>query len=171
MKTITKTFVLSLICVLSFQFTAAQPTMSSKYTDTEVDGMIRAYKTSHSKDVRPSVVLQQQFIKDFPKARDIEWEVAANIYEAEFEIGRTDYKAYYDRNAGLLMYIQEVRGSELPAIVKNGAEAKYPNYKFDDIKRIVKGKEIFYQVEMKKEQLEIKATFRENGTFVKEILD
>ena len=84
MKTITKTFVLSLICVLSFQFTAAQPTMSSKYTDTEVDGMIRAYKTSHSKDVRPSVALQQQFIKDFPKARDIEWEVSANIYEAEF---------------------------------------------------------------------------------------
>ena len=69
------------------------------------------------------------------------------------------------------MYIQEVRGSELPALVKNGAEAKYPNYKFDDIKRIVTGKEIFYQVEMKKEQLEIKATFRENGTFVKEILD
>lgn len=171
MKTITKTLFLLLISILSFQFTAAQPTISSKYTDTEVDGMIRAYKTSYSKDIRPSAALQQQFIKDFPKARDIEWEAAGNVYEADFEIGRTDYKAYYDQNAGLLMYVHEIRQSGLPAIVKNGAEAKYPNYKFDDIKRIVKGKETFYQIEMKKEQMEIKATFRENGTFVKEILD
>ena len=164
---------LVLACLISCQTATAQPmpAISKKYSDAEIEKMIVAFKTTREKDVYPTTGQQQQFGKDFPNARDIEWEIAANVYEVEFEIGYTDYKAYYDESANLIMYIVDIRESDLPAIVKNAAMSKYPNYKFDDIEKVVKGSETFYKVEMEKGKSEIKAVFNPNGIFVKEVFN
>ena len=172
MRTIALFISLTLIFFISCQSVVAQPNpaISKKYSNTEIEKMISAHKSVHSQDTYPATSLLQQLRNDFPKAKDMDWEVGANIYEAEFEIGWTDYTAYYDEGANLLMYTVELRETELPAIVKNAAMSKYPNYKFDDIKKIVKGTDIFYKVEMeKRNSMDIKATFRPDGAFLKEI--
>jgi len=174
MKALIILFNLVLAGLISCQSVVAQPapSISNKYSNTEIEKMVFAYKTAAQRDINPPANMQQQLVKDFPNSRDIDWETGANIYEVEFEIGRTDYKAYYDNNANLLMYTVDLIESELPAIVKNAAMSKYPNYKFDDIKKIVKGTETFYKVEMeKKHAADIKATFKPDGTFIKEIYD
>lgn len=162
---------LILACLISCQIATAQPIpiMSKKYSDGEIEKMINDYKATRQRDVQPTIDQQQQFSKDFPNARDVEWEVAANVYEVEFEIGRVDYKAYYDESANLIMYTIEIKEVDLPAIVKNAAMSKYPNYKFDDIKKVVRGSETFYKVEMEKGKSDIKAIFKQEGTFIKQI--
>ncbi|MFV0535755.1 MAG: hypothetical protein ACK5M3_00105 [Dysgonomonas sp.] len=162
---------LALTCLISCQTATAQPlpAISKKYSDGEIEKMIDNYKSIRQRDIRPTTNQQQQFLKDFPNARDIEWEVGANVYEVEFEVGHTDYKAYYDESANLIMYALEIREVDFPAIVKNAAMSKYPNYKFDDIEKVVRGSETFYKVEMEKGKSEVKAIFKPDGTFVKEI--
>lgn len=174
MKKLILSLSMALTCLISCQSISAQPNpaITKKHSNADIERMIDAYRGTAHRDIYPVTNLQQQLTKDFPKSKDIEWETGADIYEVEFEIGWTDYKAYYDNEANLLMYTVDIRESELPAVVKNAATSKYVNYKFDDIKKIVKGTDTFYKVEMeKRNSADIKATFRPDGTFIKEVYD
>jgi len=172
MKTIAY-LVISVIFFMSCQSVSAQPnpSISKKYSNDEIEKLINTYKISHSQDISPAAIFQQQLQKDFPNAKDIDWEEASDVYEVEFEIGRTDYKAYYDKSANLLAYKLDLKESQLPAIVKNAAITKYPNSKIDDIKKIVKGTETIYKLELKKDKMEKEALFNSKGTFLKELMD
>ena len=172
MKTVTY-LIISFIFLISCQSALAQPnpSISKKYSNVEIEKLISNHRMSHSMDILPTATLQQQLQKDFPNAKDIDWEEASGIYEVEFEIGRTDYKAYYDKDANLLAYSLDMRESQLPAIVKNAAITKYPNSKIDDVKKIVKGTETMYKLELKKEKTEREVLFNSNGTFLKELID
>jgi hypothetical protein len=150
---------------------AQNPAISARYSNEEIAQMIKTYQTSHSHDVVPPDNLQQKFQLDFPKAHDVEWEMAHDIYEVEFEISFRDFKAFYDANGNLLMTREEIRHSELPAIVKNAAESKYPKYAFDDIYKIRRGTEVFYNIEMEHGKMEVKLSIKSDGTVVKERVD
>lgn len=174
MKYKSKFLALALIALVACQSAVAQlptPTISAKYNNDEISKMVEAHKRTHSQDIRPNATLHAAFTKDFPNSRDIDWEIAANLYEVEFEIGRIDYKAYYDENGNLVMYSHEVKEMDLPAVVKNAAMDKYPNGKFEDYKKVVKGTKTFYIVELEKGETDIKATFDPKGTFIQEIFD
>jgi hypothetical protein len=163
-------------CIFFMQITFAQsnPAISKAYSNEEIAQMIKTYKIAHSHDVMPSAILQQKFQTDFPKAYDIEWESDGNIYEVEFDIQYKDHKAYYDAKGNLLMYIKELYRSELPAIIKNAAESKYPKYyTLEDIEKIQRGTEVFYKVEMENRtsDLEVKLLIKENGTILEETFD
>ncbi|MDR1937607.1 MAG: hypothetical protein LBQ73_03790 [Tannerellaceae bacterium] len=173
MKIIFKTWsITGSLFVMSLAAAAQTPAISTKYSDEQIETQIQRYHAADSRDVFPGEALSQQLKKDFPAAYDIEWEVAAGIYEAEFEIKWKDYKACYDAEGNLLMYTFDVRLSEVPAIVKNAAKAKYPQFKFDrDAQKILKGKNTFYQITMERGETEIETTFKSDGSFVKERYD
>jgi hypothetical protein len=112
-----------------------------------------------------------KFNADFPKAHDVEWEVADSIYEVEFDIRFRDWKAYYNAEGNLLMTVEEIYRSDLPAVVKNAAEAKYPKYHFEDIDRIRRGTEVFYRIEMELRDTEVELLVQSNGTITEEKID
>ncbi|GHU96117.1 hypothetical protein FACS1894156_6800 [Bacteroidia bacterium] len=87
--------------------TAQNPAIYSRYSDSAIVQMIEKFRVAHSRDVFPAAHLQQKFQNDFPKARDVEWETANDIYEVEFEVGHRDFKALYDTNGNLLMVNEE----------------------------------------------------------------
>ncbi|MDR0419933.1 MAG: PepSY-like domain-containing protein [Prevotellaceae bacterium] len=153
--------------------TQANPAISTAYSNEEIAQMIEKHKRSHTHDVMPSAELQQKFTTDFPKAYDIEWETDGNIYEVEFDIKTRDYKAYYDSKGNLLMIVQEIYRSELPAIVKNAAENKYPKYHFEDIDKISQGTDVFYKIEMERtfSDSEVKLLIKADGSIQKEKID
>ncbi|MDR1169237.1 MAG: hypothetical protein LBK97_00185, partial [Prevotellaceae bacterium] len=70
-------------------------------------------------------------------------------------------------------YVQEIHRSELPAVVKNAAESKYPKYRFDDIDTIRRGTEIFYKIEMehKSSGSEVKFLIGEDGAILEQTFD
>ncbi len=172
MKTTFRILATSMLLLLSQLITAQNPATSTKYTDAEVNNLIKKYQTSSSRDASPNAAVSQQFRKDFPASYDIDWEMGEQIYKVEFEIDRKDYNAYYDSLGNLLMYIFEIKLLELPAIVKNAAQSKYIDYKFDrDPEKIIKGKNIYYKIPMERKETEIKAIFKSDGSFVKEYYD
>jgi hypothetical protein len=172
MKTV-KFFLCGLTAMLYMPFVEAQttPDISGKYSDAEIDRLIRSYAAAVSRDVTPSQTLWQKLMQDFPKAYDPEWETAENIFEVEFEIGHTDYKAYYDKDANLLMYYYEIRESKLPAAVRDAAKERYPKFRFDEIKKAHKGTAVFYKIEMERRDLEVKMVIRSDGAFVEDWID
>jgi len=158
--------------LLAMQTLAAQnPAISTVYSDVEIARMMEQFRAAKSHDVIPPSNLQQKFHADFPNARDVDWEVANEIYEVEFEIRYRDFKVFYDKNGNLLMVVEEFRSWELPAVVKNAAEAKYPNSKFDDIAKIRRGTETLYKVEMGKRDVEVKLLIKSDGTVLNERFD
>jgi hypothetical protein len=173
MKIIIKTLsITGALLVMSLTSAARNPAVSTKYSDGQIETQIRSYRAANARDVFPNETLSQQLKKDFPTARDIEWETAAGIYEAEFEIKQNDYKAFYDADGNLLMYAFEIRLSEVPAIIRNAAKSKYPKFKLDrDAKKIVMGTKVLYRVTAESGETEIEATFNADGSFAKEQYD
>jgi hypothetical protein len=154
------------------QTTIAQdPKISTRYSNEEISQMIKKHKMTAAHDVVPTAELQQKFKADFPRAYDVEWESAEDIYEVEFNIKLRDYTAYYDANGNLLMTIQEIRRSELPAIVQNAAVEKYPKYKFEDIDKIRRGTEVFYKIEMELRDTDVKLLIKSDGVLLDERFD
>ncbi|MDR1973251.1 MAG: hypothetical protein LBQ31_01095 [Bacteroidales bacterium] len=165
-------FIAGALLVMNLTATAQNPTVSTKYSDEKIESLIQSYHAADAHDIFPSETLSQKLKKDFPAARDIEWETAAGIYEAEFEIGWKDYKAYCDADGNLLMYTFDVRLSEVPDVIKNAAQTKHPDFRLNrDARKIIKGKKVLYEVTFEKGEVEIEATFNSNGSFVKEHYD
>ena len=174
MKALTRISIIALCSLFFLNVNINAQTVSTEYTVAQIDEMHKQHRMFHPRNTVPSQELSNKFALDFPNARDIDWEKSDILYEVEFEIGRivsTDYKAYYDLNGKLVMYKQEIPTRDLPAVVKNAALAKYPNFKFEDIDKIVKGKETFYQIELEKGDLEVKILVNANGAILNEIID
>ncbi|GHV26089.1 hypothetical protein FACS1894176_06110 [Bacteroidia bacterium] len=168
-----KILLLSLTACLPIAALKAQthsPVMAT-YGNAYIDSLICACSSVQSKDATPPAELQQKFRKDFPKAFDVEWEMAGNVYEVEFEIRFTDYKAFYDAKGNLLMYGCDTKASNLPGVVKSAAEKLYPKYRFDDVKKVRKGSETFYKIEMERRGSEAKMVIKQDGTTVEKWCD
>ena len=166
-----KVLFLLLAALITNVLQAQSPAISTKYSDAEIAELILRYKNSRDHDTHATGVLLQRFRQDFPNARDVEWETNGELYEVEFEIGPHDFAAFYDRNGELLMYKQKIRVGELPAIVKTAAEARFPKYRFDDIEKIVKGTQTFYEIEMKLREAEVKMIITDRGEVIREKYD
>jgi hypothetical protein len=169
-----KIFIAVMSCAVFMQVATAQssaPAISDAYSNETIAEMIRKYRTSHSRDVTPPAKLATKFKADFPKASDVEWEIADSIYEVEFDVRFRDWKAYYDAKGNLLMTVEEIYRSKLPAVVKNAAEAKYPKYHFEDMDKIRRGTEVFYRIEMELRDTEIELLIQSDGTITDEKID
>jgi cytochrome P450 len=153
-------------CLFIVQAAVAQsnPAISKEYSDETVAAMIQKHKSAHSRDVIPPAELAAKFRADFPKASDAEWELAEGVYEVEFDIRFRDCKAYYDAKGNLLMTVEEIYRSELPAVVRNTAETKYPKYRIEEVERIRRGTEVFYKIEMEHRDSEVKILVKSDGT-------
>lgn len=111
----------------------------------------------------PSVVINN-FKKEFPKAEDIEWELKRGEYNVEFEIGWTkDYEAWFSADGKLLRYTEDISERELPKKVSEAVKSKFPDYRIDDVEKIVNdGKEI-YELELERGKEDFKVFFTKSG--------
>lgn len=149
----------------------ANPTVTTIYSLEQIDQMHRDHRMAHPRNAYPPQNISAKFAKDFSNVRDVDWEKSNIFYEVEFEISRMDYDAYYDMEGNLVMYKCEINESDLPAVVRNAALAKHPNFKFDDVDKVVKGSQTFYNVKLEKGKLEVKIVMQHDGTIISEYFD
>ena len=159
-------YVAVMATVTSCTSVAQNPAISKKYSDKEIKDLVQNYERSNHRDIVVEKGLLQKFQQDFTKATSVEWETNDEIYEVEFKVNSRDFEAYYDKDGNLLMYKQDIREGELPAVVKKSATEKYPKYRFDDIEKIVKGTQTFYKIEMELKDTEVKMFITETGKFI-----
>lgn len=175
MKTLRNAIIVCL-SVLSFSFVQCAdaqnlPKTSSKYSVVQVDELYKKYLTEYKHDIMAPASLNTTFSNEFPNARDIEWEESTSMYRVEFEIGRQDYKAYYDKDGALVFYKREIYVNELPSIIKNAVLNKYPNFRIDDVEVYNKANVLTYEVKVEKGDLEYKVMLDDAGTILSEIMD
>lgn len=114
----------------------------------------------------PSVVLNI-FKKEFPKASDIEWEKKGEQYNVEFEIEwYKDYEAWFSADGKMVRYTEEISDSDLPKAVKDAIKKLYPDYRIDDVKKIVTGGLPTYKVEIEKGHEELDLIFSNDGKLI-----
>ena len=112
----------------------------------------------------PSVVVNS-FKKEFPKAKDIEWEKKGEVYNVEFEVGFfSDYEAWYDTTGKIIRYTQEISNRDLPKAIKDAIKNQYKGYRVDDAKKQVENNIETYLVEIEKKKDEINLVFSADGT-------
>ena len=129
--------------------------------------ILMATGTIIAQDIRqsdvPSVVVNN-FKKEFPKAKDVEWEMKGVVYNVEFEIGiSTDYEAWFDTSGNLIKYTQEIPNRELPKTIKDAVKKQFDGYRVDDVKKQVENNIETYLVEIEKKKEELNLVFSKDG--------
>ena len=131
-------FIAVVLRAISCSSSAPNPVISTQYTDSKIETLIQSF--TPNRDIQPTATQLQRFQRDFPNAREVDWESNNQIYEVEFEVNHRDFTAFYDNEGNLLMFKQEILNSELPKIVKAVAETQFPNFRLEsDTYKIVKG--------------------------------
>ncbi|PVX49298.1 putative PepSY-like beta-lactamase-inhibitor [Balneicella halophila] len=111
----------------------------------------------------PSVVVNQ-FNNDFPKAKDVDWELKNNVYNVEFEQGwDKDFEAWYSADGKQIKLEEDLTKRELPKAVIATIEKEYPSFKLDDIEKITEAQKVTYKVEIENKSMEKTLFINENG--------
>jgi hypothetical protein len=114
----------------------------------------------------PSVIVNN-FKKEFPKAKDVEWEKKGDNYNVDFEIGwGTDYEAWFSTAGKLIKYKMEISKASLPQAVKDAIQAKYKGFRIDDTKKYIENGVDTYYVEIEKGHEEYKLIFSKDGKII-----
>ncbi|MEH6307143.1 PepSY-like domain-containing protein [Olivibacter sp. CPCC 100613] len=120
----------------------------------------------------PSVVINN-FHKSFSNASDVEWKLQGDLFKVEFETGflSTDHDAWYDKGGKLIEHKEEISKNDLPSAVRTTIKKDYNNYRVDDVKKVTKGKQVVYTLELKSVREELKVAFDANGKLLSKVLD
>jgi hypothetical protein len=112
-------------------------------------------------------VVKKQLEKCFSNAKNIEWELKNNIYEAIFYLNDVEHIAQFSKKGELVEYKKNLWPAELPDSIKL-AGSTYGEIMNGII--IHKSEEIFYEVIIRDEKLDrFEYLFSQNGTIIKTV--
>ena len=95
----------------------------------------------------PNIILDS-FNKEFPNARDIEWEKKGEHYKVEFEIGRHDHDVLINTAGQILGHKEDIANSQLPSVIKNKIKTDYKGYRIDGADKQTIGNKVLYKIEI-----------------------
>lgn len=115
----------------------------------------------------PSVIVNQ-FNADFPKAKDVDWELENKVYKVDFELGWfDDHEAWYAANGERIRLKEEISNSDLPKAVRSAIDRDFKSYKIDDAEKITEKNKVFYKVEIEKGDDDRTLFYNANGKQLK----
>ena len=104
----------------------------------------------------------------YASATDLDWEMDGSNYEAEFDINRTDHTVLIDPSGNILMTKSDIMQNDLPQSVKSAVDQKYKGMALDDMERVEKDGNTYYQVELDEKGTDRKLVFSADGQEVTE---
>lgn len=117
--------------------------------------------------VAPDAV-KTAFTKAYPGATKIKWEKEDGNYEVSFTLNGQEGSALYDPRGGLVESEQEMKVTDLPAVVTAYLKEHYKGVKVKGAAKITKaGGTVNYEAEIKGKDV----LFDANGKFLKEVKD
>lgn len=120
----------------------------------------------------PAVVVNS-FQQKFPKAKGVDWELKAGLYEAEFETGLfgTDHEVWIQSNGKIVRHKEELAKNDLPKAVIAKVKKDFPGYRIEDVKKITEEQKITYAFEVKSRTEEWKLVVDTQGNILGKIRD
>lgn len=119
-----------------------------------------------TQDKNVPAIIKSAFQKQYPDSKEVKWEKENGNYEAEFEVGETDYSVLIDASGNIIETEIEISVDALPANAKEYISQNHAGRKIKEAAKIsdTKGTVTF--------EAEIKGTdliFDSNGNFIKEV--
>ncbi|QNF35391.1 hypothetical protein HUW51_22725 [Adhaeribacter swui] len=108
-------------------------------------------------------IVNNTLMARFPDAIDLHWVKKQNAYEADFRLAFTDYAALIDGTGKLVMYKKFVNGTDLPKSIAEVLQSDFATYRIEDLEKVNKAGQVFYQVQLEKESQEVKQVFSAEG--------
>ncbi len=119
-------------------------------------------------DKEVPIAVKTTLQKNYPNAKELKWEKEKGNYEAEFEVGETDYSLLIDVSGNIIETEIEIKVDELPANAKAYISKNYAGQKIKEAAKITDAKGVVtYEAEIKGKDM----IFDSNGNFIKEIGD
>ncbi|MCO6360465.1 PepSY-like domain-containing protein [Roseivirga pacifica] len=114
---------------------------------------IAIISTSQAQDIPysqvPSIIVNE-FNKQFPKAKDVEWEMDGSLYNVDFEIGWSmDHEVWYNAEGKMVKHKEDISKSELPKAINDRLRTDFKGYSIDDMERITDNDKVVYKMELK----------------------
>jgi hypothetical protein len=91
----------------------------------------RERREENSGDV--SIVTKDNFVTDFPDAKNVHFVRTKNFDEVVFMSGTERLRAYYDNNSNLIGTTQKKSFADLPEHAQKEILKKYPDYSVDNV--------------------------------------
>ncbi len=120
----------------------------------------------------PAVVVNS-FQQKFPKAKGVDWELKAGLYEAEFETGLfgTDHEVWIQSNGKIVRHKEELAKNDLPKVVIANVKKEFPGYRIEDVKKITAEQQVTYAFEVKNGTNEWKLVVDSKGNVLGKVRD
>lgn len=108
-------------------------------------------------------MVENSFQQQFPNAKDVDWELSGNDYEADFDIDAIDHKTLIAPEGNVVRYKYDIADTALPEAVKTKIASEYGNRKIDGSEVLKIGESTYYQVELDGEPNDQHIVFAESG--------
>lgn len=119
-----------------------------------------------TQDKNVPAIIKSAFQKQYPDAKEVKWEKENGNYEAEFEVGETDYSVLIDASGNIIETEIEISNDALPANAKEYISKNYAGQKIKEAAKITDAKgTVTYEAEIKGKDL----IFDSNGVFIREV--
>lgn len=115
-------------------------------------GILLSLNSSFAQDVHhsqvPSIILNH-FNKNFPKAKDIDWEKEGDMYNVDFETGwSTDHEVWYNPAGEMVKHRKEISKSDLPKSIRTKVNSEFSGFIFRDVEKTVSESDTTYSMEL-----------------------
>lgn len=126
-----------------------------------------AFAQKINEDQVPATVVSN-FKKQFAKAIKPKWEMEDADFEVNFKDNGSEYSAKYDKQGNWLETEQEIKSTEIPAIIKQGIEKEFPGFKTDEVEKVnYPDNKTVYEMEVEKGKEEFEVQFSSDGKMLK----
>lgn len=116
----------------------------------------------------PQAVLKS-FQSKFVDAKEVEWEIEGDEFEAGFKLEGQEFEAEFDKDGNWLATEKEIALTDIPAPVLESIKAKYPDRELKEAEWVNSAKHgECYEVELLKDNKEMDVYFSPDGTFLEE---
>lgn len=126
-------------------------------------GLTMASCSSDIKESKVPSVVKNTLVTKFSYSGPVDWEKEQGNYEAEFREDTLGYKALISPQGNLLRYKEPIALNELPAAVRQTLQAQYRDHGVEDLEKVVRGQEAYYQLELEKGIKELQLVLTPDG--------
>lgn len=131
--------------------------------------IIKSQAQDVSRNQVPSIVVNA-LKKEFPKADRVSWEMKQGIYEAEFEINRSDHEAWIDKEGNLIKAKIEMKIRSVPDAVRSTVRQEFKGYLITEAEKLIKNGVTYYKLELKTFTKEQEVVIDSKGKLVPDFL-
>lgn len=107
------------------------------------------------------------FNQNYPEAKNVEWEMEGNNYEAVYTENNLERSIVYNKEGVIILTESQINTTELSENIKNYINENYPASEIEKAEKEDSNEGVFYEVELVNDNDEVELVFDSNGNFLK----